>query len=152
MLVCTISAYTAIAISSSLYAAQHTTLRGSGDAECEGVEWVRLRSSYVANARSAFGASGGIVVMVMQLFTLTSVTAIFLVLVGDSLADVMPQVISSEALAQLPLEGDTLWVVLAWICVVPTAWVSSLRQMSWLSGACCKNCFYPTHFLSTPSQ
>ena len=152
ILVCTISAYTAVAISSSLYAAQHAALRGSGDVECDGVEWVRLRSSYVANARSAFGASGGIVVTVMQLFTLTSVTAIFLVLVGDSLAGVMPQVISSEALARLPLEGDTLWVVLAWICVVPTAWVSSLRQMSWLSGACCTNCFCPTCLLSTPSQ
>ena len=72
--------------------------------------------------------------MVMQLFTLTSVTAIFLVLVGDSLAGVMPQIVSSEALARLPLRGDKLWVVLAWICVVPTAWMSSMWQVSWLSG------------------
>ena len=133
MLVCIISAYTAVVISSSLYAAQRITPQWPGDVES--VLWIRKRSSYVANARSAFGASGGMVVLVMQLFTLTSVTAIFLVLVGDSLAGVMPQIISKETLARLPLAGDKLWVVLAWVCVVPTAWISSLRQVSWLSGA-----------------
>lgn len=135
LLVCIISAYTAVVISSSLYAAQRATPRWSGDVDYFGVTWVRERSSYVANARSAFGVSGGVAVMVMQLFTLTSVTAIFLVLVGDSLAGVMPQIVSSEALARLPLRGDKLWVVLAWICVVPTAWMSSMWQVSWLSGA-----------------
>lgn len=135
LLVCSISAYTAVAISSSLYAAQRATPRLSVDVDNLSVTWIRERSSYVANARSAFGVSGGVAVMVLQLFTLTSVTAIFLVLVGDSLAGVMPQIVSSEALARLPLKGDKLWVVLAWICVVPTAWMSSLRQVSWLSGA-----------------
>jgi vesicular inhibitory amino acid transporter len=134
VLVCIISAYTAVVISSSLYAAQCTTPRWPGDAES--VIWIRKRSSYVANARSAFGASGGVVVMVMQLFTLTSVTAIFLVLVGDSMAGIMPQIISKETLARSPLVGDKLWVVLAWAGVVPTAWIRSLRQVSWLSGAC----------------
>jgi vesicular inhibitory amino acid transporter len=146
MLVCIISAYTAVVISSSLYAVQRTTPRWPGDVEY--VLWIRKRSSYVGNARSAFGASGGLVVMLMQLFTLTSVTAIFLVLVGDSLAGVMPQMISKETLARLPLAGDKLWVVLAWACVVPTAWISSLRQVSWLSGACQQ---VATHRLSPQS-
>ena len=135
LVVCIISAYTAVAISSSLYAARRAPSRRPGSPGYGRIIWIRERSSYVANARSAFGASGGVAVMVMQLFTLTSVTAIFLVLVGDSLAGVMPQAIGRDDLAKLPLGGDKLWVVFAWLLVVPTAWISSLRQVSWLSGA-----------------
>jgi hypothetical protein len=134
VLVCVISAYTAVVIAASLYAAERAAPQWSGDVGHIGVRWVRRRSSYVENARSAFGPAGGYVVLVMQLFTLTSVAAIFLVLVGDSLAGVMPHVVGSAALARLPLQGDTLWIVLAWVCIVPTAWIDSLRKISWLSG------------------
>ena len=33
------------------------------------------------------------------------------------------------------LQGTRLWTLAAWVVVVPTAWMRSLRQISWLSGA-----------------
>jgi amino acid permease len=66
-------------------------------------------------------------------------SAIFLVLVGNSLAGVMPELLgsatSARILALLPLSANRLYTLAAWLCVVPTAWVPSLRQISWLSGA-----------------
>ena len=62
-------------IAASLYAAEP-------DWTAAGVSWVRRRSSYVENARASFGPRGGLLVMFLQLCTLTSVSSIFLVLIG----------------------------------------------------------------------
>ena len=73
------------------------------------------------------------------------VSAIFLVLVGNSLADhgLLPALLGAGATRRLlelarPLglgAADRLWTVAAWLVVVPTAWAPSLRQISWLSAA-----------------
>eukprot|EP01047_Picozoa_sp_COSAG01_P059684 COSAG01_NODE_7201_length_3306_cov_59.287496_3_plen_520_part_00 len=141
--VCAASCWTAIVIAATLYDPKRTT-RSVGRSNGGGVVWVRARASYVENATAAFGTTGGMLTLVIQTGTLIAVSSIFLVLVGNSLADpdVMPTLLGARANSRLlelarpfGLGADRLWTVMCWVVVVPTTWAPGLRQISWLSGA-----------------
>ena len=91
-------------------------------------QWERKRKSYHENGIDAFGAVGGRLVLAVQLVTLIAAAALFLVLIGTSLATAIPGSASSWL-------GNRGWTMIAWLIISPTAWLPSLRQVSWLSGA-----------------
>lgn len=90
--------------------------------------WERRRSSYKENGEAAFGVVGGRAVLAVQLLTLLAVAGLFLVLVGNALAGAIP----GSASAWL---GNRGWTAIVWLAIAPAAWIPSLRQISWLSGA-----------------
>jgi amino acid permease len=129
LLVALLTGYSACAIIASLYsrpAAGATATASAG--ERRGGEWQRVRSSYQEIGTAAFGAAGGRGVQVVQLLVLLAVAALFLVLIGNTLAGVVPGGVSAQL-------GNRGWTVVVWLAVGPSAWIPSLRQISGLSGA-----------------
>jgi amino acid permease len=114
-----LSGYSACAIVASLYS------RASAGHGASLGEWERQRGSYQDIGKAAFGESGGRLVLGVQLVTLLAVAGLFLVLVGNALEGAVPG----------GFLGRRGWTVLTWVVVGPTAWIPSLRQISWLSGA-----------------
>lgn len=118
-----LSSYSACAIIASLYSRSSAPSTQTGGSSLG--SWARERASYQDIGKAAFGERGGRLVLYIQLITLLAVAGLFVVLVANTLADAIPGTFL----------GRRGWTVVSWAAVAPTAWIKSLRQISWLSGA-----------------
>lgn len=141
-IVCFLSTLSANLITSSLYDAETSSdpfvdrLGGARAVSVSGgpVKWVRKRNSYVENAQAAFGPTGRAFMLAFQLLSILLVSGLFLVLVGSSIYGLrheMPPIFTGDyALTEW---SPRVWTAISLVIVLPTAFISGLKQASWMS-------------------
>ena len=91
---------------------------------------LRVRDSYPAVGKAAFGIWGERAVKVVQLGNLVSVGVVYLVLVGSSMEILLP--LGLEA-SWLPLADRRMWTAAATVVVLPTVHIGGYKKLALMS-------------------
>ena len=103
----------------------------------------RTRWTYGEVGAAAFGPCGRVIVTATQAGMILSVAVLYLVLVGSSLADLVPSFgpwsVDVGAIAiRIPhvsgVGATRAWTALAWLLTAPTAWLPTMKHVAAFSG------------------
>tara|TARA_B110000208_G_scaffold190853_1_gene255881 strand:+ start:155 stop:1897 length:1743 start_codon:yes stop_codon:yes gene_type:complete len=103
----------------------------------------RIRWTYGEVGEAAFGPLGRVCVAATQTTLILSVAVLYLVLVGSSLADLVPSfgpwsVDVGQMSLHIPhvtgVATVRVWTGLAWLVTAPTAWLPSMKYVAAFSG------------------
>ena len=98
----------------------------------------RVRQSYAAAGRAAFGSKGERAVVVVQMLNLVSVGVVYLVLIAETMHVLLPilrpEEAASDSWAWLAMADRRLWTLTATAAVLPSVHVGGYKKL-WLMSA-----------------
>lgn len=85
---------------------------------------------------AAFGVPGRVAIAIILYIELFMCSCEFLILVGDSLANLVPHLARLPGMAWTePLDPETLWVAVSCVVILPTMFMRDLTLLSYVSAA-----------------
>ena len=98
----------------------------------------RVRSTYKSVGEACYGRNGGTIVVSVQMLNLCSVGVVYLVLMSETLAALVPiftqqQIEDSAVLAWIPMPDRRAWAAICTLAVLPTVHIGGYKKLSVMS-------------------